>query len=89
VRRIGRGRVRIGGSFPIEEFNERFGTGLPEEDYHTVGGFVFGAIGRAPQIGDTIRVDGARFEVSGVDGPRITEVDVSFAAVEQPAPPPE
>jgi CBS domain containing-hemolysin-like protein len=89
VRRIGRGRVRIGGSFPIEEFNERFGTGLPEEDYHTVGGFLFGEIGRAPQIGDTIRVDGARFEVSGVDGPRITEVDVSFAAVEQPAPPPE
>jgi CBS domain containing-hemolysin-like protein len=89
VRRIGRGRVRIGGSFPIEEFNERFGTGLPEEDYHTVGGFLFGEIGRAPQIGDTIRVDGARFEVSGVDLPRITEVDVSFAAVEQPAPPPE
>jgi magnesium and cobalt exporter, CNNM family len=89
VRRIGRGRVRIGGSFPIEEFNERFGTGLPEEDYHTVGGFLFGEIGRAPQIGDTVRVNGARFEVSGVDGPRITEVDVSFAAVEQPAPPPE
>ena len=26
VLRIGRGRVRIGGSFPIDEFNERFGT---------------------------------------------------------------
>jgi magnesium and cobalt exporter, CNNM family len=90
VRRIGRGRVRIGGSFPIEEFNERFGTGLPDDDYHTVGGFVFGEIGRAPQVGDTVRADGARFEVSGVDGPRITEVDVSFAAVEQSAqPPPE
>src|SRR3954454_11180472 len=25
ILRIGRGRVRIGGSFPIEEFNERFG----------------------------------------------------------------
>jgi hypothetical protein len=37
-----------------------------------------------------VRADGARFEVSGVDGPRIPEVDVSFAAVEQSAqPPPE
>jgi putative hemolysin len=85
IRRIGRGRVRIAGSFPIDQFNERFGTHLSEEDYHTVGGFVFGELGRAPQIGDTVQVDGARFEVSGVDGPRITEVDVSFVAVEQPA----
>jgi CBS domain containing-hemolysin-like protein len=86
VRRLGRGRVRIGGSFPIDEFNERFGTGLSEEDYHTVGGFVFGELGRAPSVGDSVQVNGARFEVSGVDGPRITEVDVSFVAIEQPAP---
>ncbi len=84
IRRMGRGRVRIGGSFPIDEFNERFGTHLSDEDYHTVGGFVFGELGRAPQVGDTVQVDGARFEVSGVDGPRITEVEVSFVAVEQP-----
>src|SRR6185437_4838778 len=44
VLRIGRGRVRIGGSFPIDEFNERFGTDLPVDDYHTVGGFVFGEL---------------------------------------------
>ena len=86
IRRIGRGRVRIAGSFPIDQFNERFGTHLSEDDYHTVGGFVFGELGRAPQVGDTVQADGARFEVSGVDGPRITEVDVSFVAVEsQPA----
>src|SRR5262249_22670578 len=48
ILRIGRGRVRIGGSFPIEEFNERFGTELPDEDYHTIGGYLFGEIGRAP-----------------------------------------
>ncbi|HEU0194992.1 MAG TPA: hemolysin family protein [Gaiellales bacterium] len=82
VLRIGRGRVRIGGSFPIEEFNERFGLELPDEDYHTVGGFVFGEIGRAPRVGDTITHDGARFEVSRIDGPRITEVDITFAPEE-------
>jgi CBS domain containing-hemolysin-like protein len=88
IRRIGGGRVRIGGSFPIDEFNERFGTELPEDDYHTVGGFVFGELGRAPQPGDSVSVDRARFEVSGVDGPRITEVDVSFKQIEEPAPAP-
>jgi magnesium and cobalt transporter len=84
VLRIGRGRVRIGGSFPIEEFNERFGLELPDDDYHTVGGFVFGEIGRAPRVGDTVTHDGARFEVSRIDGARITEVDITFAP-EQPA----
>src|SRR6185312_8876032 len=32
VLRIGKGRVRIGGSFPIDEFNERFGTALSGDD---------------------------------------------------------
>jgi magnesium and cobalt transporter len=85
VLRIGRGRVRIGGSFPIEEFNERFGLELPDDDYHTVGGFVFGELGRAPRVGDTVAYDGARFEVSRIDGPRITEVDITFPPQEPAA----
>ena len=80
VLRIGKGRVRIGGSFPIDEFNDRFGTHLSEDDYHSVGGFVFGELGRAPRVGDSVSARGARFEVSAVDGPRITQVDVDAAA---------
>jgi len=85
VLRIGRGRVRIGGSFPIDEFNERFGTDLPVDDYHTVGGFVFGELGRAPKVGDSVSYDGARFEVASTDGPRIIQVDVTLAAAGAPA----
>ncbi len=89
ILRIGRGRVRLVGSFPIEEFNERFGKGLPVDDYHTIGGFVFGALGRVPKVGDTVAFDGATFEVSAIDGPRIREVDVTLAtAAPQPARPP-
>jgi CBS domain containing-hemolysin-like protein len=78
VLRLGRGRVRLAGSFPIDDFNERFGKHLPMEDYHTVGGFVFGEIGRAPKEGDAVLFDGARFEVRSVEGTRITEVDVTL-----------
>jgi putative hemolysin len=85
IRRIGKGRMRLGGSFPIEEFNERFGTSLPDEDYHSVGGYVFGELGRAPRVGDSVETDRARFEVSAVDGPRIVEVDVTLKPAEQPA----
>jgi CBS domain containing-hemolysin-like protein len=89
ILRIGRGRVRLVGSFPIDEFNERFGKSLPVDDYHTIGGFVFGELGRAPKVGDTVAFDAARFEVSAIDGSRIREVDVTLTAPSpQPAQPP-
>jgi CBS domain containing-hemolysin-like protein len=87
VRRLGRGRVRIGGSFPIDDFNERFGKHLPEDDYHTVGGFVFGELGRVPRVGDTVSFEDARFEVSATDGPRIREVDVTLTTTPAAVPP--
>jgi magnesium and cobalt transporter len=81
--------VRLVGSFPIDEFNERFGKSLPVDDYHTIGGFVFGEVGRVPKVGDTVVFDGARFEVSAIDGSRIREVDVTLtASAPQPARPP-
>ena len=89
ILRIGRGRVRIGGSFPIEQFNARFGTDLSDEDYHTVGGFLFGELGRAPLVGDVVSFEGIRFEVAGVDGPRITEVDVDLTRADRPPAPAE
>ena len=51
--------VRIDGTFPIEEFNDRFRAELPHEDYHTVAGFVFGELGRGAEPGDEVIHDGA------------------------------
>ena len=63
--------VRLSGTFPIDAFNEQIGTTLPEEDYHTVAGFVFGLIGRAPETGDEVQHDGIQFRVEEVEGTRI------------------
>ncbi len=76
---------RLDGMFPIEEFNDRFKTTLPEEDYHTMAGFVFGRLGRAPEPGDDVSQDGMRFDVLEVDGNRIEKLAVTF--VERPQPP--
>jgi magnesium and cobalt exporter, CNNM family len=74
---------RIDGMFAIDEFNERFGTNLPDEDFHTLAGFVFGQLGRAPQPGDDVSYDGIRFDVLEVDGNRIERMAVNF--LERPA----
>ena len=73
---------RFDGRFPIDEFNERFNTELPDEDFHTVAGFVFGQLGRAPEPGDDVSFDGLRFDVLEVEGNRIERLAVTF--VERP-----
>jgi len=75
--------VRIDGTFPIDDFNEKFGTVLPIEDYHTVAGFVFGLLGRAAAAGDEVEFDGLRFRVIETEGSRIEKLEVQF--VEPPA----
>jgi putative hemolysin len=78
VEQVDEDTIRIDGTFPIDDFNERFGTDLPDEDYHTVAGFVFGQLGRAPEVGDDIAWDGVRFDVVEVEGSRINRIAVSF-----------
>jgi CBS domain containing-hemolysin-like protein len=78
VERLPDGRMRIDGTFPIDDFNEQFERGLPIEDYHTVGGFVFGLLGRAPEPGDEMEYDGCRFKVLEVEGPRIERLEVEL-----------
>jgi putative hemolysin len=70
--------IKIDGTFPIDDFNERFHTDLPVEDYHTVAGFVFGLLGRQPEVGDDISHDGMRFDVLEVEGSRINKLAVTF-----------
>jgi CBS domain containing-hemolysin-like protein len=78
VEQLGDGRIRIDGTFPIDDFNEQFGQELPQDDYHTIAGFVFGALGRAAESGDEVLHDGLRFHVLDVDGPRIERLEVEF-----------
>jgi putative hemolysin len=83
IERLEDGRVRVDGTFPIDDFNEQFEQDLPQEDYHTVAGFVFGQLGRAAEAGDEVIHDGLRFSVIEVDGPRIEKLEIEFLAEEQ------
>jgi magnesium and cobalt exporter, CNNM family len=78
IERIDDRTVRISGTFPIDHFNEQMGTDLPAEDYHTVAGFVFGLLGRAPEPGDEVESNEMRFRVDEVEGTRIQRMTVTF-----------
>jgi len=83
LQRIDDTTVRVDGTFPIDDFNERFDVDLPQDDYHTLAGFVFGALGRAPEEGDEVVWNGLKFGVVEVDGARIEQLDVEFLPVSE------
>ncbi len=85
VETLGDGRIRISGTFSVDDFNEQFQRKLPVDDYHTMAGFVFGLLGRAPEPGDEVSHDGTHFKVVEVEGTRIERIEVEFMEVESGA----
>jgi putative hemolysin len=82
VERVDDHRIRIDGTYTIDDFNEEFGTTLEQEDFHTMAGLVFGELGRAPGVGDIVETDGPRLTVLEVEGSRIMRIEVEFDADE-------
>jgi CBS domain containing-hemolysin-like protein len=68
------GSYSMGGGTPIEEANKALGSSFASGDFSTVGGLVFGHLGRAPKAGDEVRIDGHLLRVEEVDGSRIARV---------------
>jgi CBS domain containing-hemolysin-like protein len=68
------GSYSMDGGTPIEEANRALGSGFESEDFGTVGGLVFGLLGRAPEAGDEVSIDGYLLRVEEVDGPRVARV---------------
>ena len=81
------GDVIIDGGASIDEVNDRFGMTLSSEDYDTIGGFIFGSLGRVPEPGDMIHVDGSGdLRVEGIEDRRITSVRLVPARRRKPRP---
>ena len=80
VERVDENIIRVDGTFPIDDFNEQFGTALPVEDYRTIAGLVFGRLGRAPEEGDVVEDEELVFRVIDVEASRIERLEVEFRA---------
>ena len=53
------------------DFNEAFGTEFSDEESDTVGGLVIHRLGRLPQRGERLEIDGWTFEVLRADSRRL------------------
>ncbi|HET7600803.1 MAG TPA: hemolysin family protein [Gemmatimonadales bacterium] len=64
----------LDGALPISEFNSEYEAELDDRDYTTLGGYVFGQLGRLPKPGDRVRAGRFEFEVAEMEGRRVKTI---------------
>jgi CBS domain containing-hemolysin-like protein len=84
IRKLPDGSYSIDGRIPIGVVNEALGSEFESEDFDTIGGLVLGYLGRPPEVGDEVRLDGYLLSVDEVDGPRVAQVIARVAPEEAP-----
>ncbi|NLW52122.1 MAG: HlyC/CorC family transporter [Tissierellia bacterium] len=66
----------IMGNAEVDEVNEKLHLGIDTDDFDTLGGFVFGEIGRLPEEGDEVIYKNLTFRVLSLDKNRIEKLRV-------------
>ena len=63
--------ISVYSKMDIYDLNERFGLDLPTEDFQTIGGYIFGLLGREPEIGDEVEANDIKMKVENMEGHKI------------------
>jgi putative hemolysin len=77
IERLSADEARIDGRASIDDLTETFDLEIEledEDEYDTVGGLVFHRLGKVPEPGDRIAVDGLTLTVESTDGRRVGKV---------------
>ena len=69
----------VNGKMVIDELSEILNTEVPEDEYETVGGFVFSLFGRIPKEGEKIKFKEFEFKVEKIVKRRIKAVRITQA----------
>src|SRR4051812_26825487 len=70
------GHWRVKDQTEIADFNRAFGTEFSDADFDTVAGLIIDRFGRLPKRGESITVDGLRFQVLRADSRRLHTLQV-------------
>ena len=68
--------IQVSADKEIEDLNEDYDLDIPNEDFQTIGGYVFGLIGREPEINDVIEDKNITYTVLEMDNLRISRIQM-------------
>ena len=72
------GRLRVPGTMRLDELGRFFDLDLAHEDVDSVSGLTLTLLGRPPRVGDSVRYERLRFDVTAVKGRGVDEAAVSL-----------
>ncbi|MFM9226762.1 MAG: transporter associated domain-containing protein, partial [Actinomycetota bacterium] len=82
VTQLPNGESMVDASMAIDDFNDHFGTRIPDDEHETIAGYLFGVLERVPDPGEHIEAEGWIFTVEELEGRRITSVRVAPQIIE-------
>ena len=82
----GSGVPILPGSTEVGDVNRMLKLHLDDAGYTTIGGLLFGRLGRLPKVGDRVNLESATFEILEMDGRRVGRVRVWPATTHVPEP---
>ena len=65
------GRYRVKALTQIDDFNAAFGSHFSDQEHDTVAGLVIAHLGRLPKRGETVVIEGYKFQVLRADSRRV------------------
>jgi CBS domain containing-hemolysin-like protein len=69
------------GRISLDDFNEIMDSRLSSEDTESLGGYIYGCLGRVPTVGETVREGDLLLTVEQVIARRIRKVSACWAPV--------
>lgn len=66
--------LSVSSKVDIDDINERFDQDIPSEDFQTIGGYVFGLLGREPEVGDVVEDKNITYTILETEGVKITRI---------------
>ena len=75
------GDLVVLGSTSVSDVNDKLSTHIPDEEWDSIGGFVFGTLEHVPSVGEFVDFEGWRFRVAELKGRRIQKVRVSLIEI--------
>lgn len=80
IQQLNETTLRVSGLVLIEDVEEALDVNIEDEHNDTIGGTVFSILGRRPEVGDEVKLQGLKFRVESMDGLRIDRLLVEREA---------
>ncbi|OHB65227.1 MAG: hypothetical protein A2Y77_02965, partial [Planctomycetes bacterium RBG_13_62_9] len=77
IRKIDENTIEVDARMYVEDLNDEYTLNLPEdEDYDTVGGFVFSRLGYVPKAGEDFKYENLKFTIASAEPRRVKRVRI-------------